>query len=282
MTEPLDDLKRHIGDRATANDVVTASQIGRLAAALAVDHPAQIAGDAIPPGWHAVFFPTLAPLDRLRDDGQPISGGVAPPVPLPRRRIVGVRAHFHQPIVIGDEIVRVTEVADIKIEDFGAGPTVLTTMSESISTPRGLAVVEQRDFLIFGEDGPGDAVTPIAVPDGFAWSRTYESNPVMIFRLSAVRFNGHRIHYDRDYATRIEGYAGLVVPVTLVAYLMMELCRAEAPDRPLSYFAYQSVKPVCDLGPYTIFGAPEGDGAILWATDYEGDLSVTAEARFAG
>ncbi len=203
-------------------------------------------------------------------------------MPLPRRRIVGVRADFHEPILIGDEITRVTEVADIKIEDFGAGPTVMTTTSDRISTPRGLAVVEERDFLTFGEDGPGDAVTPIAVPDGFAWSRTYEPSPVMIFRMSAVRFNGHRIHYDRDYATRVEGYAGLVVPVTLVTYLMMELCRAEAPDRPLSYFAYQSVKPVCDLGPFTIFGAPDRDRAILWATDYDGDLSVTAEARLAG
>jgi len=101
----------------------------------------------------------------------------------------------------------------------------------------------------------------------------------MIFRLSAVRFNSHRIHYDRDYATKQEGYPGLVVPVTLVTFLMMEMCRAEAPDRPLASFSYRSEKPVFDLGPYSLFGAPEGDAVTLWATDYENDLAVTASAQ---
>ncbi len=140
-------------------------------------------------------------------------------------------------------------------------------------------MAEERDFLAFGEHGPGDAVRPLQIPAGHAWSKTYEANPVMIFRLSAVRFNGHRIHHDREYPTQAEGHAGIVVPVTLVTYLMMQPCRAEAPDRAPSHFSYQS-KPVRDLGPYTILGAPEGDRATLWATDYMDDLAVTAEARF--
>ena len=103
----------------------------------------------------------------------------------------------------------------------------------------------------------------------------------MIFRLSAVRFNSHRIHYDRDYATKEEGYPGLVVPVTLVSFLMMEMCRAEAPDRPLGSFSYRSEKPVFDLGPYSVFGTPAGGSVDLWATDHENELAVTAKARFA-
>lgn len=280
MTDRLADLKSHIGNRETRHDAVTASQVGRLAAALGVDHPAPAMGDPIPPGWHAVFFPSLAPLDKLRPDGQPSGGGVTPPVPLPRRRIVAVRGTFHDGIRVGDEITQETELTALSVEDRGAGPVVSMTTTDRISTPRGLAAVDERDFLMFGEDGPGGAVAHPNVPTRAAWRREYASDPVMIFRLSAVRFNGHRIHYDRDYAVEVEGYAGLVVPVTLVTFLMMEMCRAEVPDRPLASFAYRSIKPVCDLGPYRLFGAPQGDHTVLWARDYANELSVTAEARF--
>jgi len=152
------------------------------------------------------------------------------------------------------------------------------TVRESISTPRGLAVVDERDVLYFDEDGPGDIDQPFDIPATPPWSRTYKSDPVMIFRLSAVRFNSHRVHYDRDYTTKEEGYPGLIVPVTLVSFLMMEMCRAQAPDRPLTAFSHQSEKPVFDLGDYTIYGAPDGDTATMWATDYEDDLAVTATA----
>lgn len=282
MSDALDDLQKHVGNNQTSEDVITASQVGRLAVTLDVAHPAPNKGDAVPPGWHGVFFPPLVPFDRLRSDGQPSGGGVAPSIPLPRRRLVGVRGAYHDALRIGDEVTKITEVAEIKIEDFGAGPTARLTVRESISTERGLAVVDERDVLFFGDDGPGDGDKPPALPDRASWSRTYQSDPVMIFRLSAVRFNSHRIHYDRDYTTKEEGYPGLVVPVTLVSFLMMELCRAEAPDRPLKSFGYRSEKPVFDLGPYTVFGEPDGDGVTLWATDYEDALAVTATATLAG
>ena len=281
MTETLDDLQQFVGNSQSADDVITASQVGRLAVALDVAHPAENKGDPVPPGWHGVFFPPLVPLDRLRSDGQPTGGGVAPPVPLPRRRLVGVRGTYHDALRIGDDVNKVTEVAAIKIEDFGAGPTARVTVRESITSPRGLAVVDERDVRYFSEDGPGDIDKPPALPETATWERTYDPNPVMIFRLSAVRFNSHRIHYDRDYTTKEEGYPGLVVPVTLVSFLMMEMARAEAPDRPLKSFSYQSEKPVFDLGPYKIFGSPDGESVTFWATDYEDALAVTASADFA-
>jgi 3-methylfumaryl-CoA hydratase len=194
---------------------------------------------------------------------------------------VGVRGTYHDALRIGDEVTKLTEVAAIKIEDFGSGPTARVTVRESITSPRGIAVVDERDVLYFGEDGPGNADRPPALPETAPWRRTYEPNPVMIFRLSAVRFNSHRIHYDRDYTIKEEGYPGLVVPVTLVSFLMMEMCRAEAPDRPLGSFSYRSEKPVFDLGPYSVFGAPGGGSVTLWATDYEDALAVTAKASFA-
>jgi 3-methylfumaryl-CoA hydratase len=282
MTDNLDDLQRFVGNSETSEDVITASQVGRLAVTLDVDHPAPNKGDAVPPGWHGVFFPALVPFERLRSDGQPAGGGVTPSVSLPRRRLVGVRGKYLDALRVGDEVTKLTEVAEIKIEEFGAGPTARVTVRETISSPRGTAVIDERDVLFFDESGPGDIDEPFLPPSSPAWQRTYESDPVMIFRLSAVRFNSHRVHYDRDYTTKEEGYPGLLVPVTLVSFLMMEMCRAEAPDRQLTSFSYQSEKPVFDLGPYKIFGAPEEDAVTMWTTDYQNDLAVTATARFGG
>ncbi|MBT5050295.1 MAG: hypothetical protein HOM58_17480 [Rhodospirillaceae bacterium] len=278
MTGPLDHLQQFVGNSETSEDVITASQVGRLAVTLDVPHPSPNKGDAVPPGYQGVFFPILAPLGSLRADGQTQGGGVTPTVPLARRRLVDVRGTFHDALRVGDDVSKVTEVAKIHVEDYGAGPTACVTVRESISTPRGLAIVDERDVLFFGEDGPGEATQPMKLPETSSWQRTYESNPVMIFRLSACRFNSHRIHYDRDYTVGEEGYPGLVVPFTLVAFQMMEMCRLEIPDRRLASFRYVSEKPVYDLGPYTMFGERDGENVTLWATDYEDEVAVTATA----
>ena len=128
-------------------------------------------------------------------------------------------------------------------------------------------------------EGPGEMWPAPVLPTDPTWSRTYESDPVMIFRLSAARYNAHRLHYDRDYTTKVEGFAGLVVPDTLVTYLMMEPVRAQVPERTMTYFGYRSEKPVIDLGPFSVFGKLDGDIVEMWATNYGGDLAVTAEAR---
>lgn len=282
MADDLEDIKKIIGNKTTAEDVVTASQVGRLAATLGVEHPARTNGDPVPPGWHGVFSPGLVPLSRLGEDGQPKHGGAGQGPPLPRRRIIGIRSTFHDALRVGDDITRETEILDVVIKDYGAGPTIVQKIRDSISTPRGLAVEEDRDFLSYADGGPCEMWPPPAMPENASWSKSYEPTPAMIFRISATRYNSHRIHYDRDYATKVEGYGGLVVPVTLVSFLMMEMCRAEAPDRPMRFFAYRSEKPVEDLGPYIVNGRLDGDDVTLWATDYAGDLSVTAEARLSG
>jgi 3-methylfumaryl-CoA hydratase len=149
MTDNLDELQQFVGNRETSEDVITASQVGRLAVTLDVDHPAPNKGDAVPHGWHSVFFPALVPFERLRSDGQPSGGGVAPPVPLPRRRLVGVRGEYLDALRVGDEVTKLTEVAEIKIEDFSAGPTARVTVRETINLPRGTAVIDERDVLFF-------------------------------------------------------------------------------------------------------------------------------------
>lgn len=281
MSASLEDLKQHIGRSETSEDVVTISQVGRLAAALDVDHPAPRHGDPIPPGWHGAFCPTLVKLSMLRADGQPAGGGVTPPVPLPRQILTGVDVRFDDPIRIGDRLTKVNEVADVVVDSHKANPSVQLTIRETISSSRGIAVIEERKSSYFEKSGPAARKELPEVPDRAAWRKTYESDAAMIFRLSAVRYNSHRIHYDREYATRVEGLPGLVVPLSLVSVLMMEQCRAITPERKIETFCYRSIKRIFDSGPFTIHGGLDGDKASMWATDFQGKLAVTSELSFA-
>ena len=284
MAELLENLRRHIGSSETATDVVTASAMVKIAATLGVNNPASAKGDAIPPGWYGAFFPASHGPSEMRADGQAAGRGIVPPVPLPRRRLGGVRMTFHEPLRIGDEITRVSEIADVTVDEDQSGPMVLVVERNGISNSRGLAVVEERD-LIFLSEGRAEkkSTTPQAAPAEAAWRRVVEPNPALLFRFSALRFNSHRIHYDRDYVTKVEGLPGLVVQGTLVSQLLIEMCRSELPGRKLASFGYRAVRQLYDTGPFTIGGAPAAGGreAELWAAAADGSLAMTATAKFA-
>ena len=107
---------------------------------------------------------------------------------------------------------------------------------------------------------------------------------MLLFRYSAIRFNSHRIHYDREYVTEIEGCPGLIVQGSLISQLMQEMCRANMPDATLIGFSFRTLKPLYDTGPFVICGAPDegGGSAALWLLDSDGALAVTATADFGG
>ncbi len=282
MTDALEGLKAHIGRSATASDVVAASAIAKLAATLGTDNPAPGPGDVIPPGWHCPFFgPTFGP-SEMRTDGQAAGGGIVPPVPLPRRRLLGDDTVFHAPLAVGDAITCVSEVADISVEQQAGSPVVHLTLRQSISGPQGLAVVEDRRFFYLGEQGSAEQLGAEEQTRPPAWSRAVDPDPPLLFRFCALRFNSHRIHYDRDYATGVEGCPGLVVPGALIALLLLELCRSEIPGSAVAGFGFRAARPVYDTGPFTIAGAPaDGGGAAdLWVTDADGVTAMTAKARF--
>lgn len=281
MNEALANLKQYVGKSEMATDVVTASAIVKLAATLGVETPASAKGDEIPPGWHGSFFPASHRPSEMRADGQAAGGGIVPPVPLPRRRLRGIRTSFHQPLRIGDEITCKSEIADITVNEDESGPTVSMVVRQSITSPLGLAVVEERNLLYLGEANPGTKPAHLtSVPAEAAWRREIDPNPVLMFRFSAVRFNSHRIHYDRDYTTKVEGLPGLVVQGTLVSLLLIELCRSEMPAHTIASFGYQTVRQIYDTGSFTIAGAPadNGRGAKLWALDPDGKLAMNATA----
>lgn len=284
MAESLESFKGYIGRSETATDTVTASAMLKFAATLGLGQAPSNAGEVVPPGWHVGFFPSVHGPAQMRVDGQPSGGGIAPPIPLPRRRIGANRMTFHEPLRVGDAIKKVTEIADLRIDDGPGGAMATVVERSSISSSRGLAVVEERDVILLSEAraeaAPG--VSP-AVPAEAEWKRVIEPSATLLFRYCAIRFNSHRIHYDRDYVTRVENLPGLVVPTGLVCQLMIEMCRSEVPNRPLGYFGFQTARQTYDTGNFTIAGLPGADGreARLWSIDSSGNVTMTATAHFA-
>ena len=284
MAESLESFKSYIGKSETAFDVVTGSVMLKFAATLGLEKAPVDKGEAVPPGWHGGFFPPSHRPTQMREDGQASGGGLIPGIPLPRRRIGGTRMTFHEPLRVGDEIKKVTEIADLRVDDGPSGAMVTIIEKSSISSSRGLAVVEERDMMMLSE-ARADAAPKAspAVPAEAKWKRVFEPKAALLYRFSAIRFNSHRIHYDRNYVTKVEKLPGLVVQTSLICQLMIETCRSEALNRPLSYFGFQTARQTYDTGNFTINGAPSADGreATLWSLDANGNVTMTATAKFA-
>jgi 3-methylfumaryl-CoA hydratase len=284
MAESLESFKSYIGKSETATDVVTASAMLKFAATLGQENPPMDKGEPIPPGWYGAFFPASHRPSQMRPDGQASGGGIVPPIPLPRRRIGGTRVTFHEPLRIGDEIKRVTEIADIRIDDGPNGAMVTVLERNSISNSRGLAVVEERDMVLLSEARAEAAPSsPPEMPAQATWKQVFEPNPPLLFRFSAIRFNSHRIHYDRDYVTKVEKLPGLVVQSSLISQLMIEMCRKELPARQLKSFDFKSFRQIYDTGKFTVAGnaAPDAREATLWALDADARVAMTGTAKFA-
>ncbi len=285
MAESLESFKSFIGKSETAADVVTASTMVKFAATLGLENPPLEKGSAIPPGWYGGMFPASHRPDKMRADGQASGGGFMPAIPLPRRRIGGTRVAIHEPLRIGDDVTRKTEIADLQVDDGASGAQVTIIERNSLSTSRGLCVVEERDMVMLSE-ARADAApkTSPAIPSEAKWNQTVEPNAPLLFRFSAIRFNSHRIHYDRDYVTKVEKLPGLVVQSSLISQLLMEMCRRELPAKRMTNFDFQNLRSVYDIdGKVTLCGKPSNDGreATLWALDGKGNLAMLVAAKFA-
>lgn len=264
-----------IGRAEVRSDIVTAGQVVALSATLDRDDPEPKPGDPLPPLWHWLFFLDRHRQSELGPDGHARRGGLLPPIPLPRRMWAGSRFEFRHPLLVGDQITRETRVIDIQEKSGRSGPLVFVVVRHEISTAEGLAIVEEHD-IVYREHGPAAPAQP--APADAAWERTIQPDDVLLFRYSALTFNGHRIHYDRRYATEVEGYPGLVVHGPLIATLLMDLLRRNQPETNVARFSFRAVSPLFDTGPFVVCGKPEGKTIALWAKDAAGNLAMSAEA----
>ncbi len=277
------DLAAWIGRSETLYDAVDARPVVALTATL--DHsPIDAAeGTPLPPLWHWLYF---LPMHRQSDvgaDGHAKRGGFLPPVPLPRRMWAGSQFDFRTPIRIGDRIARTSTLEDVTTKDGRSGRLVFVRIRHEVRCNGGTdpALVEHHDIVYREAQSAGDAgPPPQAAPDHARWQRRIAGDPVLLFRYSALTFNGHRIHYDRSYVTEVEGYPGLVVHGPLIATLLLDLLRREWPESEVATFRFKAVRPTFDLHPFHVNGAPSEDGRSvhLWASDHQGWLTMDATA----
>lgn len=278
------DWQDWVGRTESRADVVTTTPMAALAATLDRDDPPPRVGDPLPPLWHWLYFLPLVRQSELGPDGHPERGGFLPPVPLPRRMWAGSRLSFLQPLRVGEAIERTSTITDVTCKEGRSGPLVFVRVRHEVAGSRGPAIVDEHDIVYREMPSPGERpVTPPRAPATAPWSRTIQADDVLLFRYSALTFNGHRIHYDRRYVTEVEGYPGLVVHGPLIATLLLELARRERPGATVSHYSFRAVSPLFDIAAFTVNGAAANDGKSLslWAANADGGLAMEATATLA-
>ena len=283
MRPDIEHLRRWIGRTETLHDVVTPVPMQALAATLDRDDPPAQAGTPLPPCWHWLYFLPLHRQSGLGPDGHAQRGGFLPPVPLPRRMWAGSRLEFLAPVCAGQAISRHSRIADVRLKEGRSGPLVFVQVHHDIHAEGRHAIHEEHDIVYRDMPAPGEPAPPaLPAPHDALWSRTIVPDDVLLFRYSALTFNGHRIHYDRRYVTEVEGYPGLVVHGPLITTLLLDLLRRQRPAAGVRRFAFKAMSPIFDIAPFQVCGRPDGDqGVKLWAVTPQGHLAMEATAELA-
>jgi len=270
------DFTDWVGRSETQHDTITPAPLRALAATLDRDE----APGEVPPLAHWLYFLPMHRHSELGDDGHAKRGGFLPPVPLPRRMWAGGRLQWHAPLQLGEAITRTSTIASVRAKSGRSGELVFVVVRHEIANERGLALSEEHDIVYREAARAGDPQpVPQSAPKDATWQRRIVPDPVLLFRYSALTFNGHRIHYDHPYVTQVEGYPGLVVHGPLIATLLVDLLRRETPDARLSKFSFRAVRPLFDTAPFFVCGKPEGRTVQLWAQDAAGHLCMHATAE---
>ena len=282
MTDALDidHLRSWIGRTEEKTDIVTPHLVAALRATLFLDIGEPKPGDAAPFTTHWCLTPPVYPMDKLGPDGHPTRGGFLPPVPLPRRMWAGGEISFIEPLRVGDAVTRSSTIKDVTVKTGSTGTLCFVAVDHVIATPRGPAVKERHD-IVYRDMPPAGTPTPAAKPTvapKATHSESHYADPVLLFRYSALTFNGHRIHYDRDYTTKIEGYPGLIFHGPMQAALLVELAAKLRGGKAPATFVYRGLQPLFDGADFTA-NARETDGGLdLWVANAKGEPTMRGTA----
>ena len=241
---------------------------------VALGHEGNITGGSVlPPFFHQLYFWMPKPPDKLGRDGHPRVGGLIPDLGLPRRMWAGGRLEFHAPLIAGREAVKTSTRVSATKKQGRTGPLAFVTLRHDIHQSGQLCLTEWHD-LVYREDPAPDAPRPAApiAPTDETDRRDVEFDSTLLFRYSALTFNGHRIHYDRDYARDVEGYDGLVVHGPLLAQHLMLL--AESHLGTLRTFSFRATAPLMHLETATLCW----NRGRLWVRAPDGRQIMTASA----
>ncbi len=272
----MSDYSAWIGRRETVHDQLSRNLLMRIAATFGEATPAH--GEALPPLWQWCFFQEPVAESGLGADGHPARGGFLPPADDRNRMWAGGRVEFFEPLRAGGEAQRETQILQVEEKHGRSGALLFVTLRHDYRQDGTLCIREEQD-IVYRQPSPPKAGSGEALPAG-QWREAVEPTPTLLFRYSAVTFNGHRIHYDWPYVTETEGYSGLVVHGPLIATLNLRaFCRAH-PEARLRRFAYRGLRPLIAPQPFEVGGRVTAPGhADLWAGDAAG-LAQSAELTF--
>ena len=282
-TLDIDHLRTWTGRTESIHDVATVVPLRALSATLDRDDPAIDLGTDVPPCWPWLYFLPLHRQSEIGPDGHAKRGGFLPPVPLPRRMWAGSRIEFLAPVRAGQAISRTSRIADVRMKDGRTGPLVFVNVHHEIRAEGQVAIHEEHDIVYRDMPAPGEsAPAGVPAPTNAQWTREIHPDDVLLFRYSALTFNGHRIHYDRRYVTEVEGYPGLIVHGPLIATLLLDLLRRQLPGAQVRRFSFKAMKPIFDIAPFQVCGRMDGDKTVkLWAVTPEGHIAMDASAELA-
>lgn len=274
-----------IGSTQCHRDLLTLAPVQAMAATLNKSGVAIREGFELPPLWHWLYFLNPVPGADLAADGHPVKGGFLPPIELPRRMWAGGRFDFHQALHIGEQVKKTSTIKSVKLKRGRSGQLAFVCIEHKYSGDNGLALREEHDIVY--RENPSERASanisttaPAAAPERADFQKSVTPDPVLLFRYSALTFNGHRIHYDRDYVTDTEGYPGLIVHGPLLATLLLDLLMQNVSGYRLHKFEFRALHPVFDLNKFEVCGSlPDAEGRCsLWIQNHEAALCMDASA----
>ncbi|MEM7237655.1 MAG: MaoC family dehydratase N-terminal domain-containing protein [Pseudomonadota bacterium] len=265
-----------IGKSETRTDPMNPWPSRAFCRTLELARPEPGEGDPLPAFWHWMHFPDVRPRSELGPDGHPAVGGFIPKVAQPRRMWAGGRLQVHRPLPLGLPAARVSTIANVAEKTGKAGAMTFVTVRHEVTGAAGLALTEEQDIVYREDPDPGvPKPAPRMAATDETHTREWMCDTTVLFRYSALTFNGHKIHYDLRHATEVEGYSGLVVHGPLLAKLLLELAHEIGA---VSEFSYRLTAPVFADEPFTVCAREQGDGLALWVRGADGRLAIEGQS----
>lgn len=263
----MDGSDNAIGRTTRATGEITPQQADMIGATLRPHWQAGALakGDVLPQLWHWAAFAPTAAMEDLGPDGHPKLGGFLPDLGLGRRMWAGGSLRFIAPLHVGEVLTRQSEVIALEHKQAGQTPMAVLTLRHRIDTARGTAIEEEQTIVYLPLPERYVPPKPVPAPDSADFDESVAIDPVRLFRYSAITFNGHRIHYDRPYATEVEHYPALVVHGPLQATLLIDAAARHAGRAPAT-FRYRGVHPMFDTHPLRLIGTMTEDDTMTLCT----------------
>jgi 3-methylfumaryl-CoA hydratase len=277
----IDHLREWIGRSTEASDVVTAQLVKGLRSTLFQEIGEPKPGEPAPFCVHWCLAQPVFPMSMLSQDGHPTRGGFLPPVPLPRRMWAGGELEFIDALRVGDEAKRTSRIADVTMKTGSTGILCFVSVEHVVTTARGTAIRERQDIVYRDISSAPQAAPAKAPPPPVAKHReTHMADPVLLFRYSALTFNGHRIHYDRDYVTKVEGYPGLIFHGPLQASFIVEMAAKLHGGKPPKKIGYRGLQPLFEGSEFSVNASETNAGMEIWTANSAGQPTMKGTATW--